>query len=99
MSRQAARVSPGGCDGAPMLSLVMEGREGGAAVATSARLSDLAGALVQEQRLIEELRQSLLRQRAGVATGDPERIGGRGPPHARTRANPGGGPSQPGPPS
>jgi len=59
-----------------MLSLVMEGREGGAAVATSARLSDLAGALVQEQRLIEELRQALLRQRAGVATGDPERIGG-----------------------
>jgi hypothetical protein len=59
-----------------MLSLVMEGREGQAAVATSARLSDLAGALVQEQRLIEELRQALLRQRAGVATGDPELIDG-----------------------
>ena len=74
--RRAARVSPDGCHGPPMLSLVMEGREGGAAVATSARLSDLAGALVQEQRLIEELRQALLRQRAGVATGDPELIDG-----------------------
>jgi hypothetical protein len=59
-----------------MLSLVMEGRAGGAGVAPSARLSDLAGALVQEQRLIEELRQALLRQRAGVATGDPELIDG-----------------------
>lgn len=59
-----------------MLSLVMEGREGGAGVATSARLSDLAGALVQDQRLIEELRQALLRQRAGVAIGDPELIDG-----------------------
>ena len=57
-----------------MLSLVMEGREGGAGVPTSARLSDLAGALVQEQRLIEELRQALLRQRAGMASGDLELI-------------------------
>jgi hypothetical protein len=57
-----------------MLSLVMEGPEGEGAVATSARLSDLACALVQEQRLIEELRQALLRQRAGVTSGDPEVI-------------------------
>jgi hypothetical protein len=57
-----------------MLSLVMEGPAGTGAVGTSARLTDLAGALVQEQRLIEELRQALLRQRAGMATGDPESI-------------------------
>jgi hypothetical protein len=46
------------------------------AAALSARLSDLAGALVQEQRLIEELRQALLRQRAGMASGDSEVIDG-----------------------
>jgi hypothetical protein len=57
-----------------MLSLVMEGPAGGGGVATSARLADLAGALVQEQRLIEELRQALLRQRVGMATGSPELI-------------------------
>ena len=54
-----------------MLSLVMEGPAGGGGVETSARLTDLAGALIQEQRLIEELRQALLRQRAGMASGDP----------------------------
>jgi hypothetical protein len=59
-----------------VLSLVMESPEGAAGVATSARLTDLAGALVQEQQLIEELRQALLRQRAGVAAGDPELIDG-----------------------
>jgi hypothetical protein len=57
-----------------MLSLVMEGPAGGGEVAISAQLTDLAGALIQEQRLIEELRQALLRQRAGMASGDPERI-------------------------
>jgi hypothetical protein len=59
-----------------MLSLVMEGPVGGGAVATSDRLSDLAAALIQEQRLIEELREALVRQRAGVATGDSELIDG-----------------------
>ena len=54
-------------------------------VATSARLADLARALVQEQRLIEELRQALLRQRTGIATGDPEMIGGSDHAIARTR--------------
>jgi hypothetical protein len=68
-----------------MLSLVMEGPAGGGAVATSARLTDLAEALVQEQRLIEELRQALLRQRAGMATGDPELIDGSDYAIARTR--------------
>jgi hypothetical protein len=68
-----------------MLSLVMEGPAGAGAVATSARLTDLAGALVQEQRLIEELRQALLRQRAGMATGDPELIDGGDYAIARTR--------------
>jgi hypothetical protein len=57
-----------------MLSLVMEGPEGEGAVAISARLSDLASALVHEQRLIEALRQALLRQRAGVVSGDSEAI-------------------------
>jgi hypothetical protein len=61
---------------APMLSLVMERPEGEAAAAISARLSDLASALIQERRLIEELRQALLRQRAGVASGDVEVIDG-----------------------
>jgi hypothetical protein len=55
-----------------MLSLVMEGPAGGGALATPARLTDLQGALIREQRLIEELRQALLHQRAGVAIGDPE---------------------------
>jgi hypothetical protein len=59
-----------------MLSLVMEGPAGEGAVGTSARLTDLAGALVQEQGFIEELRQALLRQRAGMATGDPDLIDG-----------------------
>jgi hypothetical protein len=68
-----------------MLSLVMEGPAGGGAVATSAWLTDLAGALVQEQRLIEELRQTLLRQRASMATGDPELIDGTDYAIARTR--------------
>jgi hypothetical protein len=68
-----------------MLSLVMEDPAGARAVAMSARLSGLAGALVQEQRLIEELRQALLRQRAGMATGDPELIHGSDYAIARTR--------------
>jgi hypothetical protein len=57
-----------------MLSLVMEGPAGGGGIATSAELTDLAGALIQEQRLMEELRHALLRQRAGMASGDPELI-------------------------
>jgi hypothetical protein len=57
-----------------MLSLVMEAPAGGGGIAMSAKLTDLAGALIQEQRLIEELRQALLRQRAGMASGDPELI-------------------------
>jgi hypothetical protein len=68
-----------------MLSLVMEGPAGTGAVATSARLADLAGTLVQEQRLIEELRQALLRQRTGIATGDSELIDGSDYAIARTR--------------
>jgi hypothetical protein len=52
----------------------MEGPAGGGGIATSAKLTDLVGALIQEQRLIEELRQALLRQRAGMASGDPELI-------------------------
>jgi hypothetical protein len=57
-----------------MLSLVMEGPVGAGEIATSAELTDLAGALIQEQRFIEELRQALLRQRAGMASGDSELI-------------------------
>ena len=67
-------MSPDAYTGAPTLSLVMEGSVVGGGVATSAWLTDLARALLQEQRLIEELRQALLRQRAGMASGDPELI-------------------------
>ena len=63
----------------------MEGPAGEGAVATSARLADLVGALVLEQRLIEELRQALLRQRAGMATGDPDSIDGSDYAIARAR--------------
>jgi hypothetical protein len=52
----------------------MKGPASGGGIATSAKLTDLVGALIQEQRLIEELRQALLRQRAGMAGGDPELI-------------------------
>lgn len=38
------------------------------------RLGDLAEALVHEARVIEELRQALLRQRAGVAADDAEMV-------------------------
>jgi hypothetical protein len=38
------------------------------------RLGELTDALVHERRLIEELREALLRQRAGVAADDPELI-------------------------
>jgi hypothetical protein len=40
----------------------------------STRLTELTSALVQEHRLIDELREALLRQRAGVAADDPEII-------------------------
>ena len=63
----------------------MEGAAGTGPVATSARMTDLAGALVQEQRLIEELGQALLRQRAGMATGDPGSIDGSDYAIARAR--------------
>ncbi len=62
----------------------MEGPVGGGDVATSDRLSDLAAALIQEHRLIEELREALVRQRAGVATGDSELIDGSVSAIART---------------
>jgi hypothetical protein len=38
------------------------------------RLNDLAEALLYEAQVIEELRQALLRQRAGVATDDPQLV-------------------------
>lgn len=41
---------------------------------SAAALADLAGALMQEQRLIEELRRALLRQRAALATDDPDLV-------------------------
>jgi hypothetical protein len=62
----------------------MEGPVDGGGVATSDRLSDLAAALIQEHRLIEELREALVRQRAGVATGDSELIDGSEYAIART---------------
>jgi hypothetical protein len=42
--------------------------------ATDSRLDDLTAALQRELRLIEDLRQALLRQRAGVAADDAEAI-------------------------
>ncbi len=41
---------------------------------TSERLADLAEALLYEANVIEELRQALLRQRAGVAADDAEMV-------------------------
>ena len=41
---------------------------------TSERLADLADALLYEANVIEELRQALLRQRAGVAADDAEMV-------------------------
>lgn len=57
-----------------MLSLVEEGRAGGREGAVRSRLDELTGALVHELRLIDDLRNALLRQRAAVAADDPEVI-------------------------
>jgi hypothetical protein len=67
-----------------MLSLVMKGPLAEGGLATPARLDDLTGALVHEHRLIDELRQALLRQRSGVAADDPELIDGSVHAIART---------------
>jgi hypothetical protein len=57
-----------------MLSLVEEGKAGGHERAVLARLHDLTGALDHELRLIDDLKQALLRQRSAVAADDPEAI-------------------------
>ena len=57
-----------------MLSLVEEGRVGGREDAVRSRLDELTGALTHELRLIDDLRNALLRQRAAVAADDPEVI-------------------------
>ncbi len=44
------------------------------APATTVRMGDLAQALLDEANVIEELRQALLRQRAGVAADDVEQV-------------------------
>ena len=45
-----------------------------AAPASTLRMGDLAQALLYEANVIEELRQALLRQRAGVAADDAEQV-------------------------
>jgi hypothetical protein len=57
-----------------MLSLVEEGRAGGREGTVHHRLDDLTGALGHELRLIDDLRQALIRQRVAVAADDPEAI-------------------------
>lgn len=57
-----------------MLSLVTERSAGEVGVTAPVRVGELVGALQQELRLIEELRQALLRQRAGVAADDAQAI-------------------------
>jgi hypothetical protein len=44
------------------------------APASAARMTDLAQALLYEANVIEELRQALLRQRAGVSADDAEQV-------------------------
>lgn len=57
-----------------MLSLVEEDRTGRGEDTVHRRLDDLTAALAHELRLIDDLRQALLRQRAAVAADDPEAI-------------------------
>jgi len=57
-----------------MLSLVEEGRAGSRETAVGSRLEELAAALAHELRLIDDLRQALLRQRTAVAADDPDAI-------------------------
>lgn len=57
-----------------MLSLVEHGSTLGQAAQLERRLAELTALLAHEHRMIEELRQALLRQRAGVATDDAEAI-------------------------
>ena len=57
-----------------MLSLVEQGSALGQTGQLERRITELTALLVHEHRLIEELRQALLRQRAGVATDDAEVI-------------------------
>lgn len=57
-----------------MLSLVEEGRAGGRERTVHQRIEELTSALEHELRLIDDLRQALLRQRAAVAADDPEAI-------------------------
>jgi hypothetical protein len=59
-----------------MLSLVTEGAAEETGRVAAGRLGELTSALAHEHRLIDELRQALLRQRAGVAADDPEAIEG-----------------------
>ncbi len=54
----------------------------------SERLSDLADALLYEASVIEELRGSLLRQRAGVASDDAETGGVEYSRHGTHAADP-----------
>lgn len=57
-----------------MLSLVEEDRAGGRDGTVPHRVNELTGALCQELRLIDDLRQALLWQRAAVAADDPGAI-------------------------
>jgi len=57
-----------------MLSLVEEGRAGGREGTVHRRLDELTSALAHELRLIDDLRQALMRLRAAVASDDPEAI-------------------------
>ena len=60
--------------GPTMLSLVEEGSASGREGTVHRRLDDLTSALGHELRLIDDLRQALMRQRMAVATDDPGAI-------------------------
>ncbi len=60
--------------GTTMLSLVEEGSASGREGTVHRRLDDLTSALSHELRLIDDLRQALMRQRMAVATDDPGAI-------------------------
>jgi hypothetical protein len=57
-----------------MLSLVEEGRAGDGEGTVNRRLDELTSALAYELRLIDDLRQALMRQRAAIASDDPDAL-------------------------
>ena len=70
--------------GTTLLTLIANGSALGQSATTGRRLDELAGALEQERRVIDDLGQALLRQRAGVVADDAEAIEASGQAVSRT---------------